>query len=164
MWHEFELEGDVQLRAILEGYLVFLRREQAFSSGRKGQRGRASGEWFVHFLIPDEERERAYLAGEGFTNGVTLERAQEIAMEKAQELRGNLDRGAARQAALQERMARGSQPRETQAQRSASRGGNPLKDLLPRSTVSREQLNKDLEALLEESRGDSRRKRKGKRR
>jgi hypothetical protein len=163
VWHEFELEGDVQLRAILEGYLVFLRREQAFSSGRKGQRGRASGEWFVHFLIPDEERERAYLAGEGFTNGVTLERAQEIAMEKALELRGNLDRGAARQAAVQERLARGSQPQETSAQRSAARG-NPLRDLLPRSTVSREQLNKDLTALLEESRGDGRRKRKGKRR
>jgi hypothetical protein len=163
VWHEFELEGDLQLRAILEGYLVFLRREQAFSSGRKGQRGRASGEWFVHFLIPDEERERAYLAGEGFTNGVTLERAQEIAMEKAQELRGNLDRGAARQAAVQERMARGSQPRDATKSRNASRG-NLLKDLLPRSTVSREQLNRDLEVLLEESKGDSRRKRKGKRR
>jgi hypothetical protein len=95
MWQDYELEGETQLRAVLEGYLVFLRREpqqDRLSGKRKQKRGRGTGEWYVHFLIPEEERQRAYLAGEGFTTGASLEGAQRIAAQKALELRGNLER------------------------------------------------------------------------
>ena len=92
-WHEFESDEAVQYRAILNGYLVFLRREQADPRARRRQkRSSSGGEWFVHFVIPDDEREKAYLAGEGFTSGVSFDRAQEIAVLKARELRGRLER------------------------------------------------------------------------
>ena len=92
-WHEFEADDAVQYRAVLDGYLVFLRREAADPRARRKQkRSSSGGEWFVHFVIPDDEREKAYLAGEGFTSGASLNRAQEIAAQKAKELRGKLER------------------------------------------------------------------------
>lgn len=93
-WHEFEADDAVQYRAVLEGYLVFLRHQPDLEPRvrRKPKRGVSSGEWFVHFVIPEDEREKAYLAGEGFTNGASLERAQAIAVLKAKELRGTLER------------------------------------------------------------------------
>jgi hypothetical protein len=99
MWDAFEVEGETQYRAILEGYLVFLRREaptDRFASRRKAKRTRTTGEWFVHFLIPDDERQNAYLAGEGFTSGTTLETAQRLALEKARVMRGQLERSASK--------------------------------------------------------------------
>jgi hypothetical protein len=93
-WQEFEADDAVQYRAVLEGYLVFLRHQPNLEprARRKQKRSSSGGEWFVHFVIPDDERERAYLAGEGFTSGATLGRAQEIATLKARELRGKLER------------------------------------------------------------------------
>ncbi len=92
-WHEFEVDDAVQYRAVLEGYLVFLRYEPPDPRARRKQkRAVIGGEWFVHFVIPDDEREKAYLAGEGFTSGASLNRAQEIAELKAKELRGKLER------------------------------------------------------------------------
>ena len=92
-WHEFEVEDAVQYRAILEGYLVFLRLEQPDPRARrKRKRNSSDGDWFVHFVIPDDEREKAYLAGEGFTSGASFDRAQEIAALKAKEMRGKLER------------------------------------------------------------------------
>ncbi len=96
MWTLVESDDDVHYRAILEGYLVFLRLEPSDFSRRKQKKKRGSGDWFVHFLIPSEEREKAFLAGEGFSSGVLLERAQAIAFEKALELRGALERKAKR--------------------------------------------------------------------
>lgn len=93
-WHEFEADDAVQYRAILEGYLVFLRHQPDLDprARRKQKRGSSGAEWFVHFVIPDDEREKAYLAGEGFTSGASFDRAQEIAVLKARELRGKLER------------------------------------------------------------------------
>ena len=92
-WHEFEADDAVQYRAILEGYLVFVRGESPDPRARRNsKRSSSGGEWFVHFVIPDDEREKAYLAGEGFTNGTSLEQAMEIATLKARELRGKLER------------------------------------------------------------------------
>ncbi len=93
-WHEFEVADVVQYRAVLEGYLVFLRQQPDVEprARRKQKRHAGSGGWFVHFVIPDDEREKAYLAGEGFTSGASLERAQEVAALKARELRGKLER------------------------------------------------------------------------
>lgn len=93
-WQQFEADEAVQYRAVLEGYLVFLRREQADPRARRKQKRSPSngGEWFVHFVIPDDEREKAYLAGEGFTSGASFERAQEIAGLKAREMRDKLER------------------------------------------------------------------------
>jgi hypothetical protein len=92
-WHEFEVDDAVQYRAILEGYLVFLRfLPPEPRARRKQKRGTRGGGWFVHFVIPDDERDKAYLAGEGFSTGTDLERAQDIAVLKARELRGKLER------------------------------------------------------------------------
>jgi hypothetical protein len=96
VWTLVESDDDVHYRAVLEGYLVFLRLKPADFSRRKRKRSRGSGDWFVHFLMPDEEREKAFLAGEGFTVGASLERAQVLALEKAVALRGALERKAAR--------------------------------------------------------------------
>jgi hypothetical protein len=92
MWTELETEHDLSYRAILEDYLVFLRREPSDLSRRKQKKQRSTGDWYIHFLIPDEERNKAYLAGEGFSHGTSLERAQVLALEKARELRGALGR------------------------------------------------------------------------
>jgi hypothetical protein len=94
-WSEFNIDDDLQYRAVLEGYLVFLRRDAPTASGgRKAKRQRGSranaGAWFIHILMPEEERRKAYLSGEGFSTPVTLERAQVLAWQKARELRQKL--------------------------------------------------------------------------
>ena len=88
MWTAIENDDGLSYRAILEDYLVFLRLEP---SNRKPKKTR-SGDWHIHFLIPEEERQKAYLAGEGFSSGTSLERAQNLALEKALELRGAFNR------------------------------------------------------------------------
>ena len=90
MWTLVETEFDTHSRAIIDGYLVFLRLEPSDTSRRKQKRNRSTGDWYIHFLIPEEERQKAYLSGEGFSSGTSLERAQELALEKAGELRGAL--------------------------------------------------------------------------
>lgn len=96
-WTLFGADDEPQYRAVLEGYLVFLRQDApTASSGRKAKRQRGSqansGPWFIHILLPDEERRNAYLSGEGFSTGVTFERAQELAFAKVRELRGKLEK------------------------------------------------------------------------
>jgi hypothetical protein len=76
MWLE---TPDNHYRAVLEGYLVFL---QPAAPSKKNR-----GDWQIHFLIPEEERQKAYLAGEGFSYGTGLANAQKLALEKARELR-----------------------------------------------------------------------------
>jgi hypothetical protein len=76
MWLE---TPDNQYRAVLEGYLVFL---QPATPNKKNR-----GDWQIHFLIPEEERQKAYLSGEGFSYGTSLANAQKLALEKARELR-----------------------------------------------------------------------------
>lgn len=88
-WQAFEQDGELHVRAVLEGYLVFL--EPAIERSRSKRRGSSPG-FTIRFLIPDDERKRAYLAGEGFTTPTSLERAQALALRKAQELRGKLER------------------------------------------------------------------------
>ncbi len=95
-WSELELDNQLQYRAILEGYLVFLRQEPQETSQRKQKRKATSGDWYIHFLIPDEERQKAYLAGEGFSTGTSLEQAQMLAFEKAKALRGALEKKQSR--------------------------------------------------------------------
>ena len=92
MWTEIETDDELSYRAILEDYIVFLRLEPSDFSRRKQKKQRSKGDWYIHFLIPDDERQKAYLAGEGFATGTSLERAQVLAFEKAQELRGALSR------------------------------------------------------------------------
>lgn len=88
MWTEIETDYELSYRAILEDYLVFLRLEPSGLSRRKQKKQRSTGDWYIHFLIPDEERSKAYLAGEGFSFGTSLDKAQILAVEKARELRG----------------------------------------------------------------------------
>jgi hypothetical protein len=90
-WTALEVDGELQYRATLEGYLVYLRCVDPEARGRKSK-SRDAGGWTVTFLIPPDERQRAYLAGEGFSAPTTLERAQEIAERKANELRAKLER------------------------------------------------------------------------
>ena len=106
VWTEIENDDGLSYRAILEDYLVFLRYEPADLSRRRqkkqhksgeksrstGEKSRSTGDWYVYFLIPDDERNKAYLAGEGFSRGTSLERAQDLAFQKALELRGALSR------------------------------------------------------------------------
>ncbi len=77
---------------------MFLRLEPTDVSRRKQKKQRSIGNWYVHFLIPDDERSKAYLAGEGFSFGTSLERAQALALEKARELRGALEKKQKRKA------------------------------------------------------------------
>ncbi len=97
-WTLFTADDEPQYRAVLEGYLVFLRQDAptASSSGRKAKRQRGSkanaGAWFIHILLPDDERRIAYLSGEGFSTGVTFERARELAFQKVHELRKKLEK------------------------------------------------------------------------
>jgi hypothetical protein len=96
-WAVFDADGEPQYRAVLEGYLVFLRQDApTASSGRKAKRQRGStanaGVWFIHILMPDDERRKAYLAGEGFSTSVTLARAQDLALKKVRELREKLEK------------------------------------------------------------------------
>lgn len=76
MWQE---TPDNQYRAILEGYLVFLKPAEPNKKNR--------GAWQIFFLIPEEERQKSYLSGEGFSFGTSLETAQSLALLKAKELR-----------------------------------------------------------------------------
>ncbi len=92
MWTEIQTDDELSYRAILEDYIVFLRLEPTDTSRRKQKKQRSIGDWYIHFLIPDDERSKAYLAGEGFSHGTSLDRAQALALEKAQELRGALER------------------------------------------------------------------------
>jgi hypothetical protein len=92
MWTEIETGDELSYRAVLEDYIVFLRLEPSDLMRRKQKRQRSTGDWYIHFLIPDDERSKAYLAGEGFSFGTSLEKAQVLAFEKARELRGALER------------------------------------------------------------------------
>ncbi len=98
MWTEIETDDELSYRAILEDYIVFLRLEPSDLSRRKQKKQRSTGNWYIHFLIPDDERQKAYLAGEGFGHGTSLERAQVLALEKAGELRGALEKKQKRKA------------------------------------------------------------------
>ncbi len=98
MWTEIETDDELSYRAILEDYIVFLRLEPSDLSRRKQKKQRSIGNWYIHFLIPDDERSKAYLAGEGFSHGTSLAQAQVLALEKAQELRGALEKKQKRKA------------------------------------------------------------------
>lgn len=90
-WQVFTDEDGLEgYRAILEGYLVFLR-ETPFKPGKRPSSG-----WFVHILMPEDERQKAFLAGPGFDRGVELEEAKRIAEEVAKAGRGKLERLAQR--------------------------------------------------------------------
>ncbi len=104
VWTEIENDDGLSYRAILEDYLVFLRLElskehrKSKKSRSIGKNSRSTGDWYIHFLIPDEERNKVYLAGEGFSHGTSLERAQTLALEKALELRAAFSRQQKRKA------------------------------------------------------------------
>jgi hypothetical protein len=98
VWTEIETDAELSYRAILEDYIVFLRLEPSDTSRRKQKKQRSKGDWYIHFLIPDDERAKAYLAGEGFSFGTSLDKAQVLALEKAQEMRGALEKKQKRKA------------------------------------------------------------------
>jgi hypothetical protein len=79
MFGMWQTTPDHQFRAVLEGYLVFLLPAATHKKNR--------GDWQIHFVLPEEERQKAYLAGEGFSYGTSLEKAQALALERARELR-----------------------------------------------------------------------------
>ena len=90
-WQVFTDEAGFEgHRAILEGYLVFLR-DTPFKPAKRAPSG-----WFVHILMPEDERQKAFLAGPGFDRGVGLEEAKRIAEEVAKAGRGKLERQAQR--------------------------------------------------------------------
>ena len=98
-WQAFEDEDGLEYhRAILENYIVFLRQESALGQKQKGkkQKSRGAGGWFVHILMPEEERQKAFLAGPGFDRGANLEEAKRIAESIARDGRGKLERLAKR--------------------------------------------------------------------
>ena len=99
-WQAFEDEdGSDYHRAILENYIVFLRSEPPPGKKQKGkkQKSRGAGGWFVHILMPEEERQKAFLAGPGFDRGAELAEAKRIAENIARDGRGKLERLAKRQ-------------------------------------------------------------------
>ena len=97
-WQQLEDDGLEYHRAILEGYLVFLRTEPLEDSyaTRKQQKKKHhdAGNWFIHILMPPEERQKHYLAGPGFQYGTTLTLAKTIALEVVRRGRGLLERDA----------------------------------------------------------------------
>jgi hypothetical protein len=102
-WQLFEDEDGFEYhRAILENYIVFLRSEPpAHSKAAKRQSSKklsrdVSG-WFVHILMPEDERQKAFLAGPGFDRGAPLEEAKRIAEKVARDGRGKLERLSKRQ-------------------------------------------------------------------
>ena len=98
-WQVFEDEDGFEYhRAILENYIVFLRSEPPLSQKQKSkkQKSRGAGGWFVHILMPEEERQKAFLAGPGFDRGAPLEEAKRIAENIARHGRGKLERLAQR--------------------------------------------------------------------
>ena len=111
-WQLFEDEDGFEYhRAILENYIVFLRSEQPAHSkaakrpSRKNPSRDIQG-WFVHILMPEDERQKAFLAGPSFDRGTTLEEAKRIAENVARDGRGRLERLSKRQ----ELEAKGNRP------------------------------------------------------
>ena len=99
-WQQLEDEKNLEYhRAILEGYLVFLRTEPFEDSyaARKQQKKRDAGAWFIHILMPPEERQKHYLAGPGFQYGTDLQTAKTIALELVRRGRGLLMRDVPRE-------------------------------------------------------------------
>ena len=80
MWQAFEDDGQTAYRAVCDGYLVFLTNH--------------GGLWFVNVLMPEDEREKTYMAGPGFKRGVPLEDAQRIAQDVTRQARSKLERKA----------------------------------------------------------------------
>jgi hypothetical protein len=79
VWQTFEdTDGQTAYRAVCNGYLVFLTNH--------------GGLWFVNVLMPEDEREKTYMAGPGFKKGVRLEEAQHIALELTGQARAKLER------------------------------------------------------------------------
>jgi hypothetical protein len=79
VWQPFEdTDGQTAYRAVCHGYLVFLTNH--------------GGVWFVNVLMPEDEREKTYMAGPGFKKGVRLEEAQRIALELTRQARAKLER------------------------------------------------------------------------
>jgi hypothetical protein len=94
-WQSFsDDDGREGFRAILDGYLVFVR-EVPFEHVQH-RRVRAVSGWYVHILMPEDERRKAFLAGPGFDRPVPLEQAFEIAERVAKAGRGKLERLAKR--------------------------------------------------------------------
>ena len=96
-WQQLEDENALEYhRAILEEYLVFLRQEPLEDSyaARKQQKKKHhdAGDWFIHILMPPDERQKHYLAGPGFQYGTNLEMAKMIALEVVRRGRGLLER------------------------------------------------------------------------
>jgi hypothetical protein len=118
-WQSFEDEDGLEYhRAILENYIVFLRSEPpAHSKAAKRQSGKKQSRdvsgWFVHILMPEDERQKAFLAGPGFDRGVHLEEAKRIAENVARDGRGKLERLSKRQ----ELEAKGSRPPKAKKRR-----------------------------------------------
>jgi hypothetical protein len=101
-WQQLEDEDNLEYhRAILEGYLVFLRTEPFEDSytARKQQKKKHkdAGAWFIHILMPPDERQKHYLAGPGFGYGTDLQTAKTIALELVRRGRGLLMRDATRE-------------------------------------------------------------------
>lgn len=101
-WQQLEDQDNLEYhRAILEGYLVFLRQEPVEDSyaARKQQKKKHkdAGAWFIHILMPPEERQKHYLAGPGFQYGTDLQTAKTIALELVRRGRGQLERDVTRE-------------------------------------------------------------------
>jgi hypothetical protein len=101
-WQQLEDENNLEYhRAILEGYLVFLRQEPFEDSyaARKQQKKKHkdAGAWFIHILMPPDERQKHYLAGPGFGYGTDLQTAKTIALELVKRGRGLLTRDEGRE-------------------------------------------------------------------
>jgi hypothetical protein len=118
-WQAFEDEDGFEYhRAILENYIVFLRSTApAHSKAAKRQfskkQSRDISGWFVHILMPEEERQKAFLAGPGFDRGANLEEAKRIAENVAKDGRGKLERLSKRQ----ELEAKGKRPPKAKKRR-----------------------------------------------
>jgi hypothetical protein len=97
-WQLFEDEDGFEYhRAILENYIVFLRSEPPAHSKATKRKAREISGWFIHILMPEDERQKAFLAGSGFDRGVNLEEAKRIAENVARDGRGKLERLSKRQ-------------------------------------------------------------------
>ena len=97
-WQLFEDEdGFEHHRAILENYIVFLRSEPPAQSKAAKRKSRDITGWFVHILMPEDERQKAFLAGPGFDRGANLEEAKRIAENVARDGRVKLERLSKRQ-------------------------------------------------------------------
>jgi hypothetical protein len=96
-WQAFEDEDGFEYhRAILENYIVFLRSEPPAHSKAAKRNAREIQGWFIHILMPEDERQKAFLAGPGFDRGAPLEQAKRIAENVAKDGRRKLERLAKR--------------------------------------------------------------------